>query len=142
MKLKEIMTRDVEVVHPDDSLLLAARKMRDNDIGFLPVCDGDRLIGVVSDRDLAIRAVAEGRDPDTIIGRDLVTSPVMYCYEDQDINEAAQLMRDNQIRRLVVLNRSKRLVGVVSLGDVAMNGTNDLSGEVLQSVSTQAVPAK
>jgi CBS domain-containing protein len=142
MKLKEIMTRDVEVVHPDDSLLMAARKMRDNDIGFLPVCDGDRLIGVLSDRDLAIRAVAEGRDPDTIIGRDLVTSPVMYCYEDQDINEAAQLMRDNQIRRLVVLNRSKRLVGVVSLGDVAMNGTNDLSGEVLQSVSTQAVPAK
>jgi CBS domain-containing protein len=142
MKLKEIMTRSVEMIHPDETLQTAARKMRDSDIGFLPVCDGDHLVGVVSDRDLAIRAVAEGRDPTTIIGRDLVTSPVMYCYEDQDMNEAAQLMRDNQIRRLVVLNRAKRLVGVVSLGDLAMNGTNDLSGEVLQSVSEPFVVAK
>jgi CBS domain-containing protein len=115
--------------------------MRDHDIGLLPVCDGEHLLGVVSDRDLAIRALAEGMDPGTMIGREMITSPVMYCFEDQDINEAAQLMRDNQIRRLVVLNRAKRLVGVVSLGDLALNGTNDFSGEVLQTVSEPvAVP--
>jgi CBS domain-containing protein len=142
MKLKEIMTRDVEVVHPDDSLQTAARKMRDNDIGLLPVCDGERLIGVVSDRDLAIRALAEGRSPETIIGRDLITSPVMYCYEDQDVKDAAQLMRDNQIRRLIILNRSKRMVGVVALCDLANNGTSDLSGEILQGISEPLVASR
>lgn len=142
MKLKEIMTRTVETISPGDTLQTAARKMRDNDIGFLPVCDGDHLIGVVSDRDLTLRALAEGMDPTTIVGRNLVTSPVMYCYEDQDINEAAQVMRDRQIRRLVVLDRSKRLVGVVSLGDLATTATTNLSGEVLQSVSEPFAIAK
>jgi CBS domain-containing protein len=141
MKLKEIMTRSVETVHPSDTLQFAARKMRDYDIGFIPVCDGDHILGVVSDRDLAVRALAEGRDPSTLIGKEFLTAPVMYCYEDQDVNEAAQLMRDNQIRRLVVLDRDKQLVGVVSLGDLAVNETNDFSGEILQSVSEPiAVP--
>ncbi|MBC7878852.1 MAG: CBS domain-containing protein [Anaerolineales bacterium] len=136
MKLKEIMTPNVEVIHPDDSLQIAARKMRDNDIGILPVCDGDRLIGIISDRDLAIRGLAEGKDATTMIGRDLMTSPVMCCDEDQDVTEAAQIMQENQIRRLIVLNSSKRMVGVVSLGDLAVNDNSDhLSGKVLQSVS-------
>lgn len=135
MKLKEIMTRDVEVIHPDDSLQTAAQKMRDRDIGFLPVCDGDRLVGVVSDRDIIVRVIAEGMDPKAMIGRDLVTAPVIYCFEDQDVDEAARIMQENQIRRLVILNRDKRLVGVVSLGDLARNRPADRSGEVLQSVS-------
>jgi CBS domain-containing protein len=135
MKLKEIMTQDVEVIHPDDSLQSAAQKMRDRDIGFLPVCDGDRLVGVVSDRDIIVREIAEGMDPKAMIGRDLVTAPVIYCFEDQDVDEAARIMQDNQIRRLVILNRDKRLVGVVSLGDLASNRPADRSGEVLQSVS-------
>jgi CBS domain-containing protein len=135
MKLKEIMTSKVEILHPHDSLQTAACKMRDSDIGFLPVCDGDHLVGVVSDRDLAVRALAEGRDPSTIIGTQLISSPVLYCYEDQDVEEAAQLMQENQIRRLVILDRAKHLVGVVSLGDVALNGSRVLSGQVLQSVS-------
>jgi CBS domain-containing protein len=135
MKLKEIMTRDVEVIHPDDPLQIAAQKMRDRDIGFLPVCDGDRLIGVVSDRDIIIRVIAEGRDPKAMMGRNLVTAPVIYCFEDQEVDEAARIMQENQIRRLVILNRDKRLVGVVSLGDLAMNRSADQSGEVLQSVS-------
>jgi CBS domain-containing protein len=135
MKLKEIMTRDVEVIHPDDSLQAAAQKMRDRDIGFLPVCDGDRLIGVVSDRDMIVRVIAEGKDPTAMMGRSLVTTPVIYCFEDQDVDEAARIMQENQIRRLVILNRDKRLVGVVSLGDLAMNRPADQSGEVLQSVS-------
>ena len=136
MKLREIMTSDVEVIHPNDTLQTAAQKMRDRDIGFLPVCDGDRLIGVLSDRDVVVRALADGVDSQAIVGRDLVTSPAIYCFDDQSVDEAAKLMHDNQIRRLVVLNRDdKQMVGVVSLGDLAVNVDDKLSGEVLQSIS-------
>lgn len=135
MKLREIMSDHVEVIHPDDTLQKASEKMRDRDIGFLPVCDGDRLIGVLSDRDLIIRAFAEGLDSNTMLGRDLVTSPAIYCFEDQSVDEAAKLMHDNQIRRLVVLSRDKQMVGVVSLGDLAMTANDKLTGDVLQSVS-------
>ena len=136
MKLSEIMTRDVVVLQPDDSLQSAAKKMRDRDIGFLPVCDGEDLIGVISDRDITIRALADGMDVNIMLGRDLMTSPAIYCFDDQDVSEAAQIMEENQIRRLVVLNREdNRLVGVVSLGDLARNAAADRSGRVLQKVS-------
>lgn len=140
MKLSEIMTRDVEIIQPDDSLQLAAKKMKDRDIGFLPVCDGPELMGVLSDRDLTIRALAEGMDGNVMLSRDLMTTPAIYCFEDQDVREAAKIMEDNQIRRLVVLSREdKRLVGVVSLGDLARNESTDVSGKVLQKVSTPDV---
>jgi len=135
MKLNQIMTRDVEVIHPDDTLQTAAQKMRDRDIGFLPVCDGDRLIGVLTDRDLITRALAEGTESKALLGRDLVTSPAIYCFDDQSVDESAKLMHDNQIRRLVVLNRDKQMVGVISLGDLAMTANDKLTGDVLQSVS-------
>jgi CBS domain-containing protein len=136
MKLKEIMTIDVEVIDPTDTLQTAAQKMRDRDIGFLPVCDGERLIGVLSDRDMIVRALAEGMDSKAIVGRELITSPAIYCFDDQSVDEAAKLMHDNQIRRLVVLSPDdKRMVGVVSLGDLAVNVDDKLSGEVLQSIS-------
>ena len=136
MKVKEIMTKEVEIVQPSDSLKEAAQKMRVRDVGFLPVCDGDRLVGVVTDRDIALRATAEGMDPNTSIGRDLLTNPIIYCFDDQDVKEAAELMEKHQIRRLAVLSRDdKLLVGVVSLGDIATNGTKKVSAEVLQSVS-------
>jgi CBS domain-containing protein len=139
MKLKEIMTREVEIVHPDDSLQTAAQKMRYRDVGFLPVCDGDRLIGVLTDRDIALRATAEGVDPSKSLSKEWVTNPVVYCFEDQDVDEAAQLMREHQIRRLVILGRDdKRLVGVVSLGDLATNIEEKKSGEVLHEVSEPA----
>ncbi|HEU4746288.1 MAG TPA: CBS domain-containing protein [Anaerolineales bacterium] len=136
MKLSEIMTRDVVVMQPDDSLQSAAKKMRDRNIGFLPVCDGEELIGVISDRDITIRALADGMDVNIMLGRDLMTVPAIYCFDDQDVSEAAKIMEENQIRRLVVLSREdKRLVGVVSLGDVARNESADRSGQVLQKVS-------
>ena len=135
MKLREIMSDHVEVIHPDDSLQTAAEKMRDRDIGFLPVCDGDRLIGVLTDRDLITRGLADGLESKALLGRDLVTSPAIYCFDDQSIEEAAKLMHDNQIRRLVVLSRDKQMVGVVSLGDLAMTASDKLTGNVLQSVS-------
>jgi CBS domain-containing protein len=136
MKLSEIMTRDVVVLQPDDSLQSAAKKMRDRDIGFLPVCDGEDLIGVISDRDITIRALADGMDVNIMLGRDLMTSPPIYCFDDQDVSEAAQIMEENQIRRLVVMSREgNRLVGVVSLGDLARHAAADRSGQVLQKVS-------
>ena len=136
MKLSEIMTRDVVVIQPDDSLQSAARMMRDRNIGFLPVCDGEDLLGVLSDRDITIRALADGMDVTIMLGRDLMTTPAIYCYDDQEVSEAAKIMEENQIRRLVVLSREdKKLVGVVSLGDLARNETTKLSGEVLQKVS-------
>jgi len=140
MKLSEIMTREVAVIQPDDSLQFAAKKMRDRDIGFLPVCDGDELLGVLSDRDITIRALAEGMDVSVMLGRDLMTTPAIYCFDDQDVDEAAKIMAENQIRRLVVLSRDdKRLVGVISLGDLARNGTTDVSGNVLKRVSAPDV---
>ena len=136
MKLREIMTRDVVVLQPDDSLQSAAKKMRDRNIGFLPVCDGEELIGVISDRDITIRALADGMDVNIMLGRDMMTSPAIYCFDDQDVSEVAKLMEENQIRRLVVLNRDdKKLVGVVSLGDLARNESANRSGKVLQKVS-------
>lgn len=136
MKLSEIMTRDVVVMQPDDSLQSAAKKMRERNIGFLPVCDGEELLGVISDRDITIRALADGMDVSIMLGRDLMTSPAIYCYDDQEVEEAAKLMAENQIRRLVVLSREdKRLMGVVSLGDLARNESTDRSGQVLQRVS-------
>jgi CBS domain-containing protein len=136
MKLAEIMTRQVEVIQPDDTLQLAAKKMRDRNIGFLPVCDGETLMGVLSDRDITIRALADNMDLNVMLCRDLMTTPTIYCFEDQDVSEAARIMAENQIRRLVVLSREdKRLVGVVSLGDLARNDPGDLSGKVLERVS-------
>src|SRR5919106_4722281 len=105
MKLSEIMTHEVVVIQPDDSLQSAAKLMREHNIGFLPVCDGENLIGVISDRDITIRALADGMDVNIMLGRDLMTSPAIFCFDDQDVSEAAQIMEENQIRRLVVLNR-------------------------------------
>jgi CBS domain-containing protein len=145
MKLSEIMTRDVEIVQPDDSLQLAAKKMKDRDIGFLPVCDGGTLMGVLSDRDLIVRALAEGMEGSIMLSRDLMTTPALFCFEDQDVSEAAQIMEQNQVRRLVVLSREDQtLVGVVSLGDLARATSTDTSGKVLKEVSAPEAsePAK
>jgi CBS domain-containing protein len=136
MKLGEIMTREVQILQPDDTLHLAAQKMRDHDIGFLPVCDGESLMGVLSDRDIAIRALADGMDINVMLGRDLMTTPAIYCFDDQDVTEAAKVMGENQIRRLVILGReNQRVVGVISLGDLVRKGITDLSGQLLRRVS-------
>jgi CBS domain-containing protein len=144
MQVKEVMTRGVECTRPAASLQEAARKMRDLDVGPLPVCgDNDRLVGMLTDRDITIRAVAEGQDPKTARVQDVMTPDITYCFEDQDLTEASRLMEQNQIRRLVVLNRDKRLVGIVSLGDLAVKTGNErLSGEALEQVSEPAQPRR
>src|SRR5437762_1778186 len=120
MKLKDILTKDPQVIGPDAMICEAARKMKECDIGMLPVCDGQRLVGAITDRDLAVRAVADGCDPLSTKVRDVMTPGICYGFEEQDLEEVAQQMEEKQIRRLAVLNRDKRLVGIVSLGDFAL----------------------
>jgi CBS domain-containing protein len=143
MLVKDVMTKNVECVRPDDTLQEAARKMRDLDVGPMPVCDGDRLAGMVTDRDITIRATAEGKDPKACKVRDVLTKDVVYCFEDQNINEAAELMQQRQIRRVLVLNRDKRLTGIVSLGDLAVDGPSKKeTAETVKAVSEPATPRR
>ncbi len=137
MLVTNVMTRGAECVRPTDSLQQAAQKMKSLDVGPLPVCgDNDRLVGMITDRDITVRAVAEACDPKTTTVREIMTPDVVYCYEDQDVQDAARLMKENQVRRLVVLNRDKRLVGIVSLGDLAVEtGDEKLAGKALEEVS-------
>jgi len=142
MQVKDVMTRGVECARPTDSVVAAAAKMRDLEIGTLPVCgDHQRLVGMVTDRDITIRTVADGRDAKLTEVRDVMTPNVVFCFDDQDVREAAETMEKNQVRRLVVLNRDKWLVGIVSLGDLATD-THDqqLTANVLEAVSQPARP--
>jgi CBS domain-containing protein len=143
MQLKEIMTRNVEVANPDTRLQEAASKMKDLDVGVLPVCDGTRLVGMITDRDITIRAVAAGRDPGQTRVSDVMTPDLVYCFEDQDVQEAASMMEERQIRRLPIISRDKRLVGIVSLGDLAVDVSDEeLTGEVLEQVSQPSRPER
>jgi CBS domain-containing protein len=124
MIVKKCMTTKVELGNPDMSLLEAAQKMRKGDFGMLPVEENDRLVGVITDRDIAVRGVAEGLDPKQCKVRDVMSARVLYCYEDQSLDEVAQNLGENRIRRLPVLNRQKRLVGILSLSDLAQSHVN------------------
>jgi CBS domain-containing protein len=143
MQLKEIMTRGVNVISPEATLKEAAEKMKNLDVGPLPVCDGERLVGMLTDRDITVRVVAAGCDPSTTKVGDVMTPEVVYCFEDQSVEEAAKLMEEQQIRRLPVLNRNKWLVGIISLGDLAVDtGDRQLAGKVLEQVSEPAEPRR
>jgi len=136
MKIREIMTKQVDTVSPDTSLKEAARMMRDADIGFLPVGENDRLVGTLTDRDIAIRAVADGKDPNSATVRDAMSAGTEYVFEDQDTAEAATVMSEKQVRRLPVMSREKRLVGVVAIGDLAVRTTDDdVVGQTVEDVS-------
>jgi len=136
MQVREVMTPEVKYINPDITLKEAATQMRQDDIGALPVGENDRLVGMVTDRDIAVRAVADGKDPNAVRVRDAMTPDIVYCFEDDDVRDAANLMKEKQIRRLTILNRDKRLVGICSLGDLAVD-CDDLKmcGEVLEKVS-------
>jgi len=141
MQLKDVMTRDVEVVAPTTTLAAVAAKMDALDVGLLPVCDGDRLVGMVTDRDIIVRAIAVGKNPKTTRVREVMTGEVVYGFEEQDTLEAGLIMAKQQIRRLVVVDRDKRLVGIVSLGDLAVATPDEqLAGEILERVSEPAAP--
>jgi CBS domain-containing protein len=136
MLLKEIMTSTVDVISRDAKAAEAALEMKYLDIGAMPVCDGERLCGMVTDRDLVVRVVAKGLDPKQVHVSDATSSEVFFCYEDEDLEKASQVMSQKQIRRLPILSRAKKLVGIVSLGDLAVRGKDaQTSGVVLEQVS-------
>ncbi len=135
MQLSEILTREVETIAPNTSIKEAAQRMRSMDVGALPVCDGRRLLGMVTDRDLTIRMLAEGRDPVNTPVSEAMTPDVRVAFADQDVTEAADIMQREQIRRLPVVDRERQLVGIVSLGDLAVAGDDRLSGDALQAIS-------
>jgi CBS domain-containing protein len=128
------MTPDVQLCTPDDTLKDAAEAMAALGVGLLPVSDTDRLVGMISDRDIAIRGVAMGRGPDSRVG-DVMTTDVKYCFEDQDLEEVTANMGDLQVRRLPVLNRQKRLIGIIALGDIARVQAGDGTGDALGAIS-------
>jgi CBS domain-containing protein len=143
MELRDIMTRNVEVVSSNASLKDAATKMKSLDVGLIPVCDGGRLQGILTDRDITIRATADGRDPIKTKVADVMSTDIAYCLENQEVEDAVSLMEVRQIRRLPVLNLDKQLVGIVSLGDIAVHGGDtDLAGETLQEISQPAAPKR
>jgi len=136
MLLKEIMTRDIEVISSEASIKEAAQKMKTFDIGILPVVENDQLVGMLTDRDIVVRIVSEGQDSQSTKVRDAMTHNVIYCFEDQDVEEAVQIMEDNQVRRIMVLNRNKQPVGIISTGDIAvLNEDEQLTGELIKQVS-------
>ncbi len=141
MRVSEIMTTDFYMIDSTNSLTQAAEKMKSLNVGFLPVKEGTRLIGLITDRDIVIRGLAEGMDPGSTQVKDIISSEILYCYDDDSIEEAARLMEDNQVRRLVVVNHDQVPVGIVSLGDIAVrSGQEDLASEILERVSEPAAP--
>lgn len=135
MNIKDCMTRHVRTVSPDETLADAAQAMADSDIGILPVAEGDRLVGMISDRDIAIRGVGRGKGPDTQV-RDIMSGEVMYCFEDDEIEEVLENMGEIQVRRLPVVNAEKRLVGIISLSDLA-DGSEKPTGEALSHIARE-----
>jgi len=143
MNVNSVMTRDVAVVNPTDSVRAAADVLKRLNIGSAPVCNGRRLVGMITDRDIAVRAVADGRDPVNTPVEQVMTRDVIYCFEDQDVQEVADAMASSQVRRMPILNRQHELVGIVSLGDLAVDVSDDeMTGEVLEEVSQPSRPGR
>jgi CBS domain-containing protein len=134
MKVSEVMTRDVQTVRPDEPVRQAASFMLSADAGSIPVTDGDRLIGMITDRDIAVRGVAKGYGPDTPV-RELMTDDIICIREDDDVDDAAEKMSDAQVRRLPVIDEQERLCGIVSLGDLSRDADEDAASEALEGVS-------
>ena len=139
MQAREIMTKHVESIGPETPVRDAALLMRASDVGFLPVLEVNRVVGAITDRDVVLRCVAAGRDPNTTPCRDVMTPDVFYCYEDQDIDDVAAEMRDRDVRRLIVLNRKNEVSGVVSLGDIAqIEGEQHVAGVTMKDIAEAA----
>jgi len=134
MKVSDKMTRNPRLAHPDDTILEVARIMAEIDAGAIPVADGERLIGMVTDRDIAVRAVAQGKGPDTKL-REVMTPETKYCFEDEDIAHVARNMGEIQVHRLPVVNRDRHLVGIISLGDIAVGEGPMPAGEAVAGIS-------
>ncbi len=135
MQVKDAMHKTAEWAEVTTPVQLVAAKMRDLDIGAIPIGEKDRLVGMVTDRDIAMRAVAAGKDASKLTARDVMSNGIVYCRDTEDVNDAVRIMEQKQIRRLPVLNDQKRLVGVLSLGDIAHHAPRQIAGEALSAVS-------
>lgn len=139
MRVSEAMSRNVKIATPENTICDAARAMAEIDAGSLPVGDQDRLVGIITDRDIAVRAVARGKGPDTPV-RDVMSHEVKYCFEDEELEHVARNMAQIQVRRLPVVDREKRLVGIIALGDVATNEDTRTAGTAIKGVSEPGGP--
>lgn len=133
--ISEVMSKDFKFITPETTVQQAAQQMRDGDLGFLPVGENDRLIGMVTDRDIAVRSSAAGQNPSETNVRDVMTPKTYYCFDDQSVEEICENMAEIKVRRLPVVNRDKRLVGIVSLGDVSQAAHRAKSGDTLQEIT-------
>ncbi len=140
-QVADVMTRDVRVVTPDDTMQRAAQLMDELNVGVVPVCEGPKLVGMLTDRDITVRGVAAGKDAAATPVSEVMSGSVRCCFEDQPLEDVLDEMRDTQIRRLPVVNRQQQLVGIVSLGDLADRGSDEASvGGALKDISTPAAP--
>ena len=133
--VNEVMNRSVAYLPPDATIAQAAKLMRDNDFGALPIEQDDRIVGMLTDRDIAVRVVAEGRDPNVMPVGEAMTPEVLYCFEDQTIDEIAENMGEQKVRRLPVMSRDKKLVGIIALGDLSKVASPQATAESLSEIS-------
>lgn len=140
MKVSEVMTREVLTTGPDDTIEHAARLMKEIDAGVLPVGENDRLVGMLTDRDIAIRVAADGKDPRSTKVREAMTADIKYCFDDEELDHVVRNMGDLKVRRLPVMNRDKRLVGILSLGDIAFEAGGGKVGATVAQISEPGAP--
>ena len=134
MNVNEIMTPSSFWAQPTISLVECARAMRERDVGALPLVENDKLVGMVTDRDLVVRGMADGKDPNSSTAREVMTEEAFWCYENTDVSEVAQYMQKNRVRRIPVINQDKRLVGMISIGDIT-RASSELAGDTLRELS-------
>lgn len=141
-QIADVMTRGVRTLSPHDSVISAAQAMEEMDVGVIPVCDGDHLVGMITDRDIVLRAVAHNcANEQTTLGHVMTAEPC-WCYEDQSVDDVIEAMRGAQLRRMPVVDRSQQLVGIISLGDLAVKADEAKAGEALEQISEPAAPAR
>lgn len=138
--IREVMTGDVEVINPNDTLRDAAEKMRTLNVGAIPVCDGQRVVGIITDRDVVVRAIALGKDANNTQVSDAMSPGIEYCFDDDEVESVLDRMKKKQIRRIIVVNRGKKLVGFVSLGDLSGEVSEHKVGEALEGISEPSSP--
>jgi CBS domain-containing protein len=141
MKAKDLMTAPVECISPTTGIEGIAERMKTLDVGFLPVCENDRIVGTVTDRDIVLRVIANAKNPKELQARDIMTPAAFWCFEDQPAEEVADYMAGREIRRVLVLDSDKRLAGVISIGDLAKRGDQQQAGETIGSIA-EAPPAQ
>jgi len=134
-QIKDVMSPNFKFMAPDSPIAQVAQQMRDMDCGFMPLAENDKMVGMITDRDITIRAIAEGKDPANTTAREVMTAKTLYCYDDQDIEEVCNNMGEIQVRRLPVVNREKRLVGIVSMGDLAQSASRPNVGQTQQQIT-------